>query len=63
MIVEVHLLPPGGGLFFTALSTGLTLAGAAEAALAQAPAFDLSTNLAGLITAGAFTGLAFREEI
>ncbi|MBV2183574.1 MAG: DNA-binding domain-containing protein [Rhizobium sp.] len=63
MIVEVHLLPPGGGLFFTALSTGLTLARAAEAALAQAPAFDLSTNLAGLITAGAFTGLAFREEI
>ena len=63
MIVEVHPLPPGGALFFTALSTGLTLAEAAEAALAMAPAFDLSTNLAGLITTGAFTGLAFREEI
>lgn len=62
MTVEVHRLPPGGAAFFAALSTGRTLAEAVQAAAADAPAFDLTANLAGLITTGAFVQLAFREE-
>jgi hypothetical protein len=62
MTVEVHRLPPGGAAFFAALSTGQTLAEAVQAAVADAPAFDLAANLAGLITTGAFIQLAFREE-
>ncbi|PPJ47342.1 DUF2063 domain-containing protein [Rhizobium sp. KAs_5_22] len=62
MGVEVHRLPPGGAQFFTALSTGQTLAEAVQAAVADAPAFDLAANLAGLIITGAFVQLAFREE-
>ncbi|WP_454287684.1 HvfC/BufC family peptide modification chaperone [Rhizobium arsenicireducens] len=62
MTVEVHRLPPGGAAFFSALFTGLTLAEATDGAIAQAPAFDLAANLAGLITTGAFVQLAFREE-
>ncbi|MBW8448359.1 MAG: DNA-binding domain-containing protein [Arenimonas sp.] len=62
MAVEVHRLPPGGAAFFAALSTGQTLGEAAEAAFAQAPAFDLAASLAALITTGAFVQRAFREE-
>ncbi len=63
MGVEVHPLPSGGAAFFTALSTGQTLGEAAQAAVTDAPDFDLSANLAGLMTTGAFIDLAYREEV
>ncbi|MHB0954426.1 MAG: HvfC/BufC N-terminal domain-containing protein [Allorhizobium sp.] len=62
MTVEVHRLPPGAATFFSALAGGQTLAGAAERAVDEEPAFDLAANLAGLITTGAFTDLVFPEE-
>lgn len=62
MTVEVHRLPPGGAAFFAALFTGLTLGEAAQAAVTDAPDFDLAASLAGLITTGAFVQLALREE-
>ena len=50
--VEVRLLPPGGACFLLALASGRPLAEAVQAALADAPDFDLTRNLAGLIEAG-----------
>ncbi len=57
MIVEVHRLPPGGATFLEQLFTGTALGRAFEAALAEAPDFDLSANLAGAFTAGAFMAI------
>lgn len=61
MLVEVHRLPPGGAVFLQALADGLTLGCAVEAALGDAPAFDLSQNLAGLIRSGGFISLRLEE--
>jgi len=57
MIVEVHGLPPGGAAFLEQLFAGAALGRAFEAALAEAPDFDLSANLAGAFTAGAFMAI------
>lgn len=57
MIVEVHRLPAGGAAFLTVLADGRTLGQAAEAAIADAPDFDLAANLAGLLLSGAFTAI------
>ncbi len=57
MIVEVHSLPPGGAAFLEQLFAGAALGRAFEAALAEAPDFDLSANLAGTFTAGAFMAI------
>ncbi len=54
MIVEVHRLPPGGATFLEELFSGAALGQAYETALAEAANFDLSANLAGAFTAGAF---------
>jgi len=54
MSVEVHSLLPGGAAFLETLATGIPLAGAVEAAVAEAPVFDLSANLACALRAGAF---------
>ena len=51
--VEVRRLPPGGATFVQSLIEGATLSEAAERAAAETPAFDLKTNLAGLMTSGA----------
>jgi hypothetical protein len=50
--VEVRALPPGGAAFLLALAAGRPLGEAAEAALADDSAFDLTGNLAGLIGSG-----------
>jgi hypothetical protein len=50
--VQVFALPPGGAAFLLALAAGRSLGRAAEAALADAPDFDLTENLAGLISSG-----------
>lgn len=55
--IEVRRLPPGAGGFLTALLAGQTLGAAAAAGFAEAEAFDLSGNIAGMIAAGAFTAI------
>ncbi len=50
--VLVRALPPGGADFLAMLSEGATLSVAATHALACAPHFDLTANLAGLIQSG-----------
>lgn len=55
--VTVRLLPPGGADFIQALLEGRTLAQAAEHALTDAPRFNLTGNLAGLIGSGAVTAI------
>ncbi len=57
MIVEVHRLPPGGATFLEELFSGASLGQAYETALAEAANFDLSANLAGAFTAGAFMAI------
>ncbi len=57
MIVEVHRLPPGGAAFLEELFSGAALGQAYETALAEAANFDLSANLAGAFTAGAFMAI------
>lgn len=48
--VEVRLLPPGGAAFLLALAGGRPLGEAAEAALADDSQFDLTYNLAALMS-------------
>jgi hypothetical protein len=50
--VEVRRLPAGGAMFLLALAAGRPLGEAAEAAVADDPNFDLTSNLAGLIGSG-----------
>ncbi|NPU14277.1 DUF2063 domain-containing protein [Bradyrhizobium sp. 83002] len=60
--VAVRHLPPGGAVFATLLITQHPLGAAAEAAFEAAPDFDLATNIAGLIEAGAFTDIGFEDS-
>ncbi|QGZ66600.1 HvfC/BufC N-terminal domain-containing protein [Paraburkholderia acidisoli] len=55
--VMVSRLPPGGAPFLHALFEGEPFGAAAAIALDTAPSFDLATNLAGMIAAGAVTAL------
>jgi len=57
MTVEVHRLPPGGATFLKELFSGVALGQAYETALTEAANFDLSANLAGAFTAGAFMAI------
>jgi hypothetical protein len=50
--VQVRALPLGGAAFLLALAAGRPLGQAAEAAIADDPNFDLTSNLAGLIGSG-----------
>ena len=59
--VEVRMLPPGGAAFLGALAEGLPLGKAAEAAVTACPAFDLTANLAGLISWGLVRNLVVPE--
>jgi len=51
--VQVRRLPPGGAVFLLSLFSGAPLAAAAAAALDESWEFDLSANLAGVISSGA----------
>jgi len=53
--VVVRHLPPGGAAFLTQLMSGHSLGEAAACALETSPAFDIASNIAGIIEAGAFT--------
>ena len=52
--VVVRRLPPGGAAFLDGLVAGETLGAAAAAGVAEAPGFDLSAGIAGMIEAGVF---------
>jgi hypothetical protein len=58
--VIVRHLPAGGAVFLTRLIAGEPLGAVAAAALADSPTFDLSTNIAGMLEAGAFTAIHLR---
>jgi Putative DNA-binding domain len=60
--VEVRFVPPGGVAFIRRLGEGAALDAAANAGLAASEAFDLSASLAGLISAGAFSGYDLDSE-
>lgn len=59
--VVVRHLPPGGAVFATSLMSGRPLGEAAAIALDAAAGFDIATNIAGLIEAGAFTSIALGD--
>jgi hypothetical protein len=56
--VVVRHLPPGGAVFATCLMAGRPLGDAAALALDASSDFDIASNIAGLIEAGAFTSIA-----
>ncbi|MBR0969861.1 MULTISPECIES: HvfC/BufC N-terminal domain-containing protein [Bradyrhizobium] len=56
--VTVRHLPPGGAVFATGLMSGQPLGEAAVSALEASPGFDIASNIAGLIEAGAFSSIA-----
>lgn len=56
--VTVRHLPAGGAVFAAGLASGQPLGEAAATALDASPEFDIASNIAGLIAAGAFTSLA-----
>ncbi|MBR0556538.1 putative DNA-binding domain-containing protein [Ciceribacter sp. L1K23] len=62
MLVEVHRLPPGGATFLSALAEGEQLGMAATLAMAETDQFDLTRNLAGLLTTGAFTDILPEDD-
>jgi hypothetical protein len=53
--VIVRHLPRGGAAFLQGLMSGQSLGEAAAFALEASPSFDIATNIAGMIEAGAFT--------
>jgi len=55
--VIVSRLPAGGAAFLGALLAGAPLGAAAADAFAEAPAFDLPANLAGMLSAGVFSAV------
>jgi hypothetical protein len=61
MDVLVRHLPEGGAVFLTGLMSGQTLGVAAASALQSSASFDIATNIAGMIEAGAFISINFGE--
>jgi hypothetical protein len=57
--VEIRRLPAGGARFVLALQEGHSIGEAANAALTEAPDFDLTANLAGLMGSGVITAVSF----
>lgn len=57
--VVVRHLPEGGAVFLSNLLSGHSLGEAAAAALEASPAFDIASNIAGMIEAGAFTTVTY----
>lgn len=59
--VVVRHLPPGAAVFATRLTEGRPLGEAVTSALDASLDFDIATNIAGLIEAGAFTSIGFGD--
>ena len=55
--VVVQHLPEGGAVFLQSLISGRSLGEAAASALESSESFDIATNIAGMIQAGAFTAV------
>jgi hypothetical protein len=55
--VLVSHLPAGGASFLIHLLEDASLGEAVAAALQEAPSFDIQANLAGMLSAGVFTGI------
>jgi hypothetical protein len=62
MHVEVHPLPKGGEVFLSQWAQGVTLAEAAQAALAAEPDFDLVENLSGAIRFGLIAEIVSQSQ-
>jgi hypothetical protein len=60
--VEVRSVPGGSLEFIRALAGGMSVLAALTAAISVDPGFDLSTNLSGLMQAGALVGYTFARE-
>ncbi len=60
--VELHRLPKGGAVFLSAWADGVTLAEAAEAALASEPGFDLAENLSIVIRFGLIVEIVSQKQ-
>jgi hypothetical protein len=60
--VVVRHLPPGGADFFLNLMMGQSLGEAAALALDASPAFDIASNIAGMIEAGAFIAATLEKQ-
>lgn len=61
--VVVRRLPAGAALFLEQLMAGAPLGAAATAACAPHPDFDLASNIAGMIEAGAFAAMSHGEPV
>lgn len=61
--VEVRAMPEGGAEFLAALTAKRTLTDAAKCGFSASPRFDLSTNLAALISAGIFIDYSLAETV
>lgn len=59
--VVVRRLPTGAASFLRQLMAGIPLGAAAMAACAAHPGFDLASNIAGMIEAGAFAAISHGE--
>jgi Putative DNA-binding domain len=57
--VVLRRLPPRGATFLESLMSGRSLGEAATAALLASSEFDIATNIADMLEAGAFTTMAF----
>jgi hypothetical protein len=60
--VVVTRLPPGGAVFLTSLVAGQSLGEAAALALEASPEFDIASNIARMIEAGAFTAVTLERR-
>ena len=56
--VSVHILPEQDAIFAISLFAGQTIGAAAETASSACPEFDFGAALIGLVSLGAFTGIA-----
>jgi len=61
--VEVRVLPPGGATFLLALAEGFSLREATESAITEHPDFDLTRNLAGLISSGLICDIVLPDSV
>lgn len=59
--VSVHIVPEQDADFATFLFAGETIGAAAESALSTSPEFNFGAALIGLLSLGAFTGIAIAE--
>jgi hypothetical protein len=60
--VVVTRLPPGGAVFLASLVAGRSLGEAAALALEASREFDIASNIAGMMEAGAFTAITLERH-